>query len=559
MMLSSKKTLLLSTFAFTSCPIWANVLPDAGVLLKQQQITQPFTPQAEVNIEVPDQHQGILLDDQQQIQVTQIIIQGNEHISEAKLSVLTTPKVGQMLTLSDLQQLTQDITNFYKSEGYAYTRAYLPAQNLANGIVKIAILEAKYDRIQVQNNSNTSDELIQSILSPLQSGQIIETDVLQQQLMILGRLSGVETRNVISAGRHLGTSDLTIYVEDGKKATAYVGVDNFGNEYTREWRLNAGASAYNIFGLGDELSVNTMSSIDLNFARLNYETMINGSGTRLGASYSYLDYDLIKEYKDLEAVGSAQQASTWVSQPVLLNNQTEVVLAAQYDFKRLEDDIRVADLYRHRDIHVGQIRLDVAQRDDFAGGGLTQFGVSSDFGYVNYKNNAAKSSDLATSNTQGSFRTAALNLSRLQNLGDSSTQLYAELRAQYSPDNLDSAQQFTVGGVGSVAGYQNSALGGSTGYYALAELKQNLHHSNNHLISGKVYADTANIKRQATTWKGLTGDNQEQIHSVGLGLNWSHVSKLSASLVIGVPIGSKPASLGERNNAEAWFSMNKQF
>lgn len=558
-MLSSKKTLLLSTFAFTSCPIWANPLPDAGVLLKQQQIAQPFTPQTEVNIEIPEQQQGILFDNQQQIHVNQIVIQGNESISKAKLNVLIEDKIGKTLTLADLQKLTQDITTYYQSEGYAYSRAYLPAQTLADGVVEIAILEAKYDRIQIKNNSNTSDKLIENILSPLQSGQVIEAPLLQQQLMILGSLNGINTRNVMSAGRYLGTSDLTIYVEDAKKVAAYVGMDNFGNEYTREWRLNAGASAFNILGLGDELAVNMMSSIDLNFARLSYEAMLNGSGTRLGASYSYLDYDLIKEYKDLDAVGTAQQASVWVSQPVLLNNQTEVVLAAQYDFKRLEDDIRVADLYRHRDIHVGKIRLDVAQRDDFAGGGLTKFSVSSDFGYVNYKNNAAKSSDLATANTQGGFRTAALNVSRLQNLGGSSTQLYTELRAQYSPDNLDTAQQFTVGGVSGIAGYQNSVLSGSAGYYALAELKQNLHHSNNHLISAKIYIDTAKIKRQATTWKGLSGNNQEQIHSAGLGLNWSHVSKLSTSLLIGFPVGSKPSSLNQRDHAEAWFSVSKQF
>ena len=173
---------------------------------------------------------------------------------------------------------------------------------------------------------------------------------------------------MISAGRYPGTSDLTIHIQPEKTLNGYVGLDNYGNEYTHELRLNAGVAANNLLGLGDRLSFDGMTSGNLNFARLGYEATVNAAGTRLGASYSDLDYELGKEYKALDAVGNAQQASIWLSQPVLLNNQSEVVLGAQYDFKRLEDDIEVADLYRDRDIHVGRIRLDASQTDNFAVG-----------------------------------------------------------------------------------------------------------------------------------------------------------------------------------------------
>lgn len=558
-MLSSKKTLLFSTLAMSSCPLWANTIPNAGQLLKQQQQEiQTFEPQAEINIEIPKQ-QGGLIDSQQELNIHQIVIQGNEEIATPVLNNIIEPYIGMTITLAELQQVTQKITDYYHEQGYIYSRAYLPAQTLEQGVVKIAILEAKYDQIHIENQSDLSDSLIQSILHPLQSGDIVSAGILQQQLMILNGLNGVKTRNVLSAGRHLGTSDLTVLIENDQKTTSYVGLDNFGNEYTKEWRLNAGIAVRNLLGLGDEFSLNAMSSGELNYGRLGYEATVNGSGTRLGASYSDLDYNLIKEYKDLDANGRARQASTWISQPVLLNNKTEVVLVAQYDFKWLEDDIQVADLYRHRDIHVGQISLNTSHKDNFSGGGLTKFGVSTDFGYVSFKNANAKAIDLATAHTQGAFTTAAFSLSRLQNLGKSSTQLYTEFKAQFSPDNLDSAQQFTVGGVSGIAGYKNSTLSGSSGYYALAELKQNLYSSANHQVMGKVYIDTTKVKRQATTWDGLSGDNQEKIHSTGFGMNWVNSSKWSASLLVGFPIGKKPSSLSERNDVESWFSISKQF
>jgi len=557
-MLYPKQTLLISMLAIISVPVFAATLPNAGQLLQQQSI-QPYQPQAEITIEQPDQMQMIQADNQQQVRIEKIRIAGNQSIATADLRALVHDAEGNLQTLADLQQLTKRITAYYQYKGYPYSRAYLPAQNLKEGVLTIAIIEAKYDRIHVNNQADLSPELVQAILLPLKSGQVIDSATLQQQLKLLNRLDGVQTRNVISAGRYVGTSDLTIDIQPTAKLTGYVGADNYGNEYTKEARFTAGIVLNNALGLGDRLSLDGLTSGNLNFGRLGYEATINGVGTRLGASYSDLSYKLGKEYRVLDAVGIAQQASVWINQPVLLNNRSEVILGVQYDHKRLEDDITVADIYRHRDIHVGRIRLDASQFDDFAGGGLTQIGVATEIGKVVYKNATAALDDQMTAKTQGDFVSASLNVSRLQNLNGSKTQLYTSLQAQFSPDNLDSAQQFSVGGASSLAGYQNSTLSGSSGYYASAEIRQNLYASAHNQFTGKVYVDTATVQHQAREWQGLTGDNKERLHSAGLGLNWLNSSQTQASLSIGFPIGAKLKISDKQNDAEVWFNVSKHF
>ncbi|ENU18835.1 hypothetical protein F994_02736 [Acinetobacter bohemicus ANC 3994] len=557
-MLYPKQTLLISMLAIISVPVFAATLPNAGQLLQQQSI-QPYQPQAEITIEQPDQMQTIQADNQQQVRIEKIRIAGNQSIATADLRALVHDAEGNLQTLADLQQLTKRITAYYQYKGYPYSRAYLPAQNLKEGVLTIAIIEAKYDRIHVNNQADLSPELVQAILLPLQSGQVIDSATLQQQLKLLNRLDGVQTRNVISAGRYVGTSDLTIDIQPTAKLTGYVGADNYGNEYTKEVRFTAGIVLNNALGLGDRLSLDGLTSGNLNFGRLGYEATINGAGTRLGASYSDLSYKLGKEYRVLDAVGIAQQASVWINQPVLLNNRSEVILGVQYDHKRLEDDITVADIYRHRDIHVGRIRLDASQFDDFAGGGLTQIGVATEIGKVVYKNATAALDDQMTAKTQGDFVSASLNVSRLQNLNGSKTQLYTSLQAQFSPDNLDSAQQFSVGGASSLAGYQNSTLSGSSGYYASAEIRQNFYASAHNQFTGKVYVDTATVQHQAREWQGLTGDNKERLHSAGLGLNWLNSSQTQASLSIGFPIGAKLKISDKQNDAEVWFNVSKHF
>ena len=82
-----------------------------------------------------------------------------------------------------------------------------------------------------------------------------------------------------------------------------------------------------------------------------------------------------------------------------MSNRSEVLLNAQYDYKQLEDDIGVANVYRHRDVHVGRLSVQTAQYDNFAGGGLNQLNISNDFGQVKYQNAAAKSGSSDCTNT----------------------------------------------------------------------------------------------------------------------------------------------------------------
>jgi len=509
-----QKTLLASMLSCISLSVWADVVPNAGQLLQQQQMI-PYQPQAAIELESATTVPPALASDE-----------------------------GKTLTLGELQQLAIQITQYYQQQGYPYSRAYLPAQNLSQGVVTIAVLEARYDGISYNNQSRTRNALIDATLQPLQAGQVITSQALEQQIKLLNRLDGVQSRNILSAGQSTGTSQLNVDIVPTAAMTGYVGLDNYGNEYTREVRFNAGAAVHNPFGLGDKLSVDAMTSGKMHYGRVGYEATINGMGSRLGASYSDLIYELGKEYKALDAEGKAQQASIWLNQPVLLSNRSEVLLNAQYDYKQLEDDIGVANVYRHRDVHVGRLSVQAAQYDNFAGGGLNQLNISNDFGQVKYQNAAAKKADQATAQTQGSFYRAHLNLSRLQNLGLSATQLYTGIQAQYSPDNLDSSEQFSMGGAYTVAGYQNSVL--------------RLNTAQHHLML-KVYVDSAEVKKQAQRWAGLTGDNRERISSAGLGMDWSDNKRFQVQSKVGFPIGATPTSIDKKHDAEGWLSMMMRF
>lgn len=551
--------ILLANYSHAASIAAANNVPNAGQLLQQQQQGKTLEPQTAVEVEssVPNITPN---GSDVQISVQKIEITGNSRFSEAQLHRLVADAEGTQLNLQQLWQVTQRITAYYQQHGYEYSRAYLPQQNLSQGIVKINVLEAYYDKSQIDNQSRTQDWLIQQTLEPLKQGERINSNKMQHQLKLLNRLNGVTTRNILTPGADVGSSQLNVEVQNTALLSGYMGADNFGNEYSSRVRGTAGISANNLAGLGDELSLDLMTAGErMNYERVGYAFTFTGAGTRAGVSYSYLDYELGKDLKSIGAEGSAAQSSIFISQPVLLSNHAEVLLSLQYDHKQLEDDIRLNEYYKHRNIDALTLRIDGSQFDTWLGGGLTQYGASTSFGHVKFKNHDAEALDKQSAKTAGDYYTAGLNLSRLQNLGQKGTQGYLGIYGQYSPYNLDSAEQYLGGGPFNVRGYESSQFSGSTGYLATAELRQRLFADAKNQITGKIFVDTAEVTLNAQQWSGVTGENQVQLSSAGLGLNWINTWNIQANADVAFPIGSTPNALKDRDNHQYWVSIKKTF
>lgn len=559
---SPKKALSLSiaTVTLLSTASFAAPAPNAGQLLQEQQpLNQLATPQDKVAIETTKATTP-QADDQQHIQVNRIVIEGNTAIATAKLHAIVADAEGKPQTLAQLWKLAQRITDAYKQQGYAYSRAYLPQQTLNNGTVRIAVLEARYQQTEINNHSRTQAWLLNATVAPLQTGQQINNQQLEQQLKLLNRLNGVTTRNVLSPGEQTGTSQLDIDVENNNLLSGYIGADNYGNRYTKEARYNAGLSLNNLLGLGDVLSLDGMTTGKaLNYGKVGYEFTFTGMGTRAGASYSRLDYELGKELKALGTEGKAEQSSVWLSQPALLSNTSEVILSVQYDHKKLEDDIPLSQYYKHRNIDLLTARLDASHYDQWAGGGLNQLSAATRFGRVKFKNDEAEFIDAQTAKTGDDFYAVNLSLSRLQNLGSYGTQAFIGLSGQYSPYNLDSAEQYMGGGPFSVRGYESSQFSGSSGYMANLELRQRLYQDKRNQLGAKIFIDSADVTLNADKWIGVTGDNTARLSSAGLGLSWFNIWNIQANAEVAFPIGNTPKQMQDRDDHQYWLSLRKTF
>jgi hemolysin activation/secretion protein len=544
--------------ALLAAPTFAQqVPPTSGQLLQQAQPQQQTVPQRDtgVKIQTPVTRRAT---DNTPFEVKQIVVGGSTTFDAATLHALVADGEGRTQTLATLAELAQRITDYYRDHGYPLSRAVVPAQSLSDGVVQLKVVEARYDQVQVSNHSHVDTSLLDATLRPLQSGQLVTQESLDRQLLLLNDLPGVQGHAVLGPGSAPGTSNLSVDAQPLPRVTGNLAVDDGGDRYTGRVRLGGNVAVNNLAGLGDQLSASLLASDGhMHYGRLAYDFALNGAGTRIGLAYSALSYRLGDGLSDLDAHGHADEASMWLFQPIVRSPDTNLSVRLEVDNRHLADDTGSTGVHDDRHSWDWTASSTFDHRDDWGGGGVMQAQLSLTSGRLGFDDPAANASDAATANTQGHELHWNGDVSRLQMI-TATTRLYVALSGQYIHDNLDSSEQFLLGGMQSVRGYEVSTLAGASGYLATMELRHDLNLPGG-AWQGSVFVDQGAVWINPQPWAGTTGSNHATLSSVGLGLNWAGPDRWIAQVQVGQPIGSTPALAGKRPSTRAWVQLSKGF
>ena len=529
--------------------------PNSGQLLQQVPPSPSVTPsrQTPLTIEAPS---TAAAQDTKPFEVRQIVIEGNTAFSTATLHALVAEAEGHTQTLSSLQVLGQLITIYYRDHGFPLARASIPAQTVSAGVVRIRVVEAHYGQVQIENHTHVSDRLLQSTLAPLRAGSDVEQSSLDRSLLLLNDLPGVQGHSLLRPGTQPGTSDLVVDAQALPRVTGNLTLDDAGDRYTGRARLTGNVAVNNLAGIGDDLNLQVLSSNEhMRYGRLGYDVAASGFGTRVGVAYSALDYRLSDGLSDLDAHGTATGGSAWVSQALVRGPDTNLNVRLEMDQHRLHDEVESTDLHNDRHTWDWTLGATFDHRDGWNGVTVAQVSVTE--GQLGFDNALARIDDMGTADVQGRYLHWNGNLSRLQSLAEH-TRLYLALSGQYSHQNLDSSEQFLLGGAQSVRGYDVSTLAGAAGYLATAELRQDLPMPGGHW-QGSVFVDDGGVWINPDRWVGLTGANHAALTSAGAGVNWSGSDQWSAQVQVGQPVGGTPDLAGRRPSTRIWAQITKGF
>ncbi|MFT4551845.1 MAG: hemolysin activation/secretion protein [Chlamydiales bacterium] len=528
--------------------------PDAGTILQQiQQVTPPAPLPIGTRLTI-EKGSTAKLPDSAPFLVKTLQISGNTLFDTPTLHALVADAEGKSITLSQLGELAARITNHYQSRSYPLARAIIPAQTIADGIVRIELIEARYGQVSLDNRSQVNDPLLQSKLFPLQSGQIIGQTGLDRSLLLLSDIPGVLVAATLKPGKAVGTSDLLVTTTPAPAVTGNVVLDNHGNRHTGRTRIVGTVNFISPLKHGDVLSVNGhRSESGMNYGRISYESLLNGQGTRLGGSYAVLHYVLVEALSALKAHGTAVVGSLWAKHPLVRSQDVNVYGKIQYDGKQLKDRVDITGIRIDR--HLDNLTLSLAG-DVRLLRGINYWNLGWTSGRVGFDDGAAQLADTATARTQGRFSKWNASLVRLQNLNPKN-ELYLALSGQWADGNLDSAEKITMGGPNMVRAYESGAVSGDSGYLATAELRHDLDFTWDGRWQAVAFVDKAHVTVNKNTWG--KGENSATLSGAGIGLNWEGSNQWRAKTMVATQLGSTPTLVESNASTSAWVQISKGF
>lgn len=528
-------------------PALAQIPPDAGQLLSQQLHTTP-QPSRVPDFQISSPVGGVrAMPGGPQVELQAVTFEGNTVVDEFTLrACLGNDIVGQSYDLARLQDLADRVTACYRERSYAFARAFVPSQRMQDGLLRLQIVEGHYGRIE------TSESDAAHYLSALRPGQPIVTGPLEQATLLLSDLPGWDVKPVMQPGETDGTGDLLVSMQRDAQPHGSVGLDNAGSRYTGIERLRLDVSLGSPFTLGDQLTLNALTtSGNMRFGNMGYSLPLNGQGLRATASMAHSQYYLGGSFASTNAHGTADVLGVGLIQTLRRSRATNLSASAQLQRKRMNDISSAGSTDAHKESQLLLLSVNFDRRDDWFGEGVNYGSLSLTRGQLSL-DNALATTDATTARTNGSFGKLLLDVSRQQELGKSNLSGYAHLMGQWTTQNLDSSEKFSLGGASGVRAYPSGEGVGDRGWWAQFELRGNWQQ-----WSPYVFADLGRVQTNARPW--ASSNNQRALSGAGFGMRTEY-DRLSADASIAWRINGGPSQAdGTDNHFRVWLTLSQRY
>ena len=553
--------LVSSSFSYAGQPkagdIISSMPADRSLLDKWGQATKPVKELSQVDENVT-------------VFVKRFEFRGNTRVKSRDLRQILSNFINKNLNFNDLEFATSLVSKEYRSRGF-WAMAYLPEQELNKGAVRIQILEGKIGSVKFFERENADKKLNLSkenakkyILRGQAVGEMLDVPKLEESIKNLDDVPGITAAASLIAGMGPGETDIAVSMSNTELISGSVRLDNHGSNSAGDKRLSGLFNLDGLFNFGDRFSLSSLKSQGITYTSLGFNFPVSFDGTRADLSYSFLDYELGKQFKDVEAEGTANNYAFKLFKKLPKFGKINLTTGFSLTHKKLQDKT-LAGVSADKTVDVASIDLNF---DDGSPGLNVNFGnISLKRGNLNLSGNKTDlSMDSQTANRHGDFSKIEYSLGRLQRVGEKNYVNIA-INGQVSFDNLDSSEKFSLGGPSGVRAYPTGEGMGDTGAVLRTEIRRNF--SNN--WQGLIFYDHGATTLHNRVWNNWNSENESlensyQLKGAGIGLNLINSDDYDFGFYAGRRMDKNPGSSNNGNDGDGtlkklrfWLFFNRKF
>ncbi len=489
--------------------------------------------------------------------ITEFVVEGDNPLSGRATRALLAEFVGEHSGLDKLQAATERLEDALAKRGYTFHTVSLPPQSLQAGVVRLEITAPTLGHVDISGNRFFSDRniltslpelrpaiaLIEDRATPALDSAIDEIDAgrtpalqsaivrintrrLSRALQVANMHPTKKTRLRFIPGDDPSQINANIVVEDQRPLQRFVWLNNTGSESTGETRLGFGLQHGNLFDR-DHVATFTYTTSpdkadDVRQYGLQYQIPLYRIGGLINGFYAKSDVDTGRVADFFDVSGAGTVAGVRYTQLFAKRGRYGQRLAASITDKLFENDVDFEGMPLGTDVrsrplalrYLGQWktpRLNTGYYLDIA----TNLSGGS--------NNDDLSYTASRSGSDSDWSALRFGASATYLIKD--WVLMGKLDGQHTAEPLIPGEQFGLGGVNSVRGFEEREISGDRGLQAKLEAWAPPFRKTNVRVIG--FLDTGAVRLEDP----LPGENsRENIASIGLGLRGSWGGRLSWKL-----------------------------
>jgi len=457
------------------------------------------------------------------------------------------------VTIGQIEGVASSITQFYRERGFILAKAYIPKQQVRDGIVNLTVLLGTLGEVKVRGNDLYTIDTITSIFDE-QIDKPVTSTTIEESLFVINAFPGVNVDGYFEPGSQVGDTRLNINVRNESSYNINTRIDNHGSEDSGLYRVFVGAQANNLFGNADYLNISLLQTVfpeDTTFWQTNYESNFFSPRFRAGVDISQNQFvvDQSSSASSLDISGTvsvfAAQGS-YIAQRSRKNNSTY-----KLRYEKIHSDLQIGDIPdigNNLDERLSHISLSY-QFDvlDDVNKRLHEFSVTYDNGHFDFGADVGQKTNyhvLSVDYTLLSFVKVPFF--------DSSSRVIFRTYTQYSGTNLSSIARFSLTGPTKVRGFSPSYFTADDAAYLGADWIFNSPSFMNFSLAGVEFKEVFKpfmFVDYAYGYQHLLGNEEEyataQLADVGMGLQVSHRSGFNGNIQLAFPVLSELKIAGE--------------
>jgi hemolysin activation/secretion protein len=519
-------------------------------------------PSAQIKEETPPLPKPFKNSNTPQTFIKDIQVEDAHILTPEEIEPITSKYKGRELSLEEMQQVADLITEAYRHKGFITSRAYIPVQSIKDGVLVIKALEARSGVMQIRGNKYFKSERLARNLD-VKPGGYFDFSALQRSLVYINEHPDRKAKAVLVPGKEPGTTDIIVNIAERRPFHVGLEYDNYGSRYINRHRFSLVLEHNNLLGFDDLFYLKGQTSPDsrLVVEQLRYLFPVTPRWD-LGLYAVNSELKLGKEFESLDAEGFAQIYGIFSSHQFVKTETQDFRLNLGFDYEMVRNKILGTEVSRD-DLRIVKAGFDYDFEDPW-GRDILAAEINSGLGDF-WGGSDDKDPNATRSGAGGRFDKGVFTFFRLQPLPRDMALLWKNV-AQYSNHNLPASQQFQVGGALSVRGYAPAEHFGDSGIYSAMELstpicfipretlvpftKRDLLYDDLRFV---LFYDIATTHLNTP----LVGEEEnETLRGYGAGLRFNVQDYFTVRCEVGWPNGKKPS---DGDSAHPWVEMTSKF